>query len=385
MKKIFFEKIIALILILAAGGATYYFYRQGEISFLPQKEEKQETKVMVAEVPISESQYRLSYKDKTDAAFDIANFEEGENWYGDGEFDYSTFYEGESSMFLTSLGGQKASVTLKKNFNLADVLNFKFLVYLATDAANIEEFNLIFSGNQTSYRFPIRAISSGWNLLILPEEKFSREGEEGIEVGEVVVELISRPKTRSTVNLDALWAEKEEDYLKDWNFNSEKFLALKKNKDTTSLLTINLADSRATLRRGSAKDYTFQAQFTPLKNGAFGFFLRGDYKSGYGYYLVMNGAETNGWQIYKYGPFEEKVQVINLVKGEISNFKLGKNQAYWLKAVLKGSRITFFFSQDGKNFVRLEEVEDDSFSSGGIGIAVEGSNMVFIDDLLFFQ
>lgn len=383
MRKIVLEKVIALVLILAAGGATYYFYQQDEISFLPQEERQQMT-----EVPISESQYRLSYNDKTEASFDITNFENNKSWFGDGNFDFSTYFEGEASLFLSSFNHQKASVRLKKNFDIKDVLNFKFLVYLATDPVYIEELDLILVGANSEYKFPIREINKGWNLLILPKEGFSKvsvEGKGGEEIEEVMVELFSRPKRRSSVNLDSLWAEKEKDYLKDWNFNSEKFLALKRNKDTTSLLAINLADNRATLRKGSGKDYSFQAKFTPTKEGGFGFFLRGDYKSGYGYYLVMNGTKTNGWQIYKYGLFEEKTQTVNLAKGEISSFNLERNQAYWLKADLKGRRIVFNFSQDGKNFTKLGEVDDNSFGSGGIGVTVGGGNMVFIDDLQFLQ
>lgn len=393
MKKIFFEKAVALILILIAGGVTYFLYQQGEISFLPKKKEKQEIKTMVAEILISESQYQLSYKEKTDAAFNIANFENNENWFGDGDFDFSTYFEGEASLFLSSINHQKASVNLKKYFNFKDVLNFKFLVHLSTDPAYIEEFNLIFSGENNEYKFPIRDLTNGWNLFVLSKESFSSLFEnkisEGvvpeIQVEKVTIELTSRPNVRSIVHLDALWAEKEKDYLKDWNLNSEKFLALKKNGDTFGLLAINLTDNRATLRNGSGKDYTFQAKFIPLNTGAFGFFLRGDYRSGYGYYLLMNGAETDSWQIYKYGPVEEKDLVINLAKGEIKNLNLVKNKTYWLKADLKGHRIVFYFSQDGNKFTKLGEVNDDSFSSGGVGIAVYGRNMVLIDDLQFFQ
>lgn len=412
MKKIISEKIVALILILIAVGYTYYFNQHGKINFLPQKKEKQ-TKIIVAEIPINETQYRLSYKDKPDAAFDIANFENNENWFGDGDFDFSTYFEGEASLFLSSFNNQKATVWLKKSFDIKDVLNFKFLVHLATDPTYIEEFNLIFTGENKDYKqglnspreykqslnspreykFPIRDLKSGWNILVLPKESFSsflseeeRRGEvvPETQIGKVTIELISRPKVRSIVHLDSLWAEGDKDYFKDWNLNSENFLALRKNGSTTSLLAINLTDSQATLRKGSGEDYTFQGKFTPLKKGAFGFFLRGDYKTGYGYYLVMNGAESNGWQIYKYGPFEEIVQTVNLAEGKISS-NLGENLSYWLRADLKGHRMTFSFSQDGKNFVRLGEVNDKSFSSGGIGFTVKDSNMVFVDDLLFFQ
>jgi len=393
MKKDFLSKIIVLSLILIALGVTYYFYEQGDVSFLPQKEKERAGETFTVQIPISDKEYKLSYQDKVNSSFDIANFEENESWYGDGEFDYSTFYEGESSLFVTSLDGQKTTVSLKRSFNIEDVLNFKFFVYLATDLEGIEEFNLIFSGLDGEYKFPIRDINKGWNFLVLAKENFSvyvpenkkeevGKNESNQDIQEVVVELVSRPKTRSTVNLDALWAERKEDYLKDWNVNSDKFLSMKENG---GLLAIGMNGQRATLKKGSAKDYTFQVKFTPLKNGKFGLFLRGDYKSGYGYYFVMDGVDTATWRIYKHGPFDEKIQSLDLGKGKIGNFKMEKGQVYWLKAETKGDQLAFSFSTSGKDFVKLGEARDESFTSGGIGITVGGGNMVFVDDIQFVK
>jgi len=388
MKKFFSEKIIALILVFVAFIAAYYFYQKGEIAVLPRKEKGKIEETFTVQLPISEREFRLSYKDKLDSTFDIANFEEGENWYGEGEFDYATFYEGESSLFVTSLDGKKVTVSLRKNFDIEEVLNFKFLVHLATDPTNLEGFNLIFVGKDSQYKFPIREINQGWNFLILPKEKFSREGregKEGEEIQEVVVELVSRPKTRSTVNLDSLWAEKEDEYQKDWNTDGDKLLSLKKKDNLAGLLVISMGGSRATLKKGSAKDYSFQTKLIPLKSGEFGLFLRGDYKSGYGYYLMMGGVETNTWRIYKYGPFEEKVQSLELAKGNISNFKMEQDKTYWLKAKMIGSRIEFYFSADGREFIQLGEVNDGSFASGGVGLTVSGGNMVLVDEIQFLK
>jgi hypothetical protein len=340
-------------------------------------------------LPVGEKEIRLSYGEKHEVAFDIANFESNENWFGDGTFDYSTAQEGENSLLLTSLNGRKVTVSLDKDFNIKDVLNFKFWVYLGSDLGDIEEMNLSFSGQNFDYLFPIRELTKGWNLLILPKDKFSfsgfrGSGDEAFSIKKVAVELVSRPQARIIINLDSLWAEKDKDYLEDWNTDGEKFLSLKENKGKASLLASNLSGSRATLRKGSAKDSTFQAKFIPLKNGSFGLFLRGDYQSGYGYYLTMNGIDTNSWQITKYGLFEEKAQSVELARGEIANFKMEKDEPYWLKAELKGSEIVFYFSSNGKNFTQLGEVKDESFVSGGIGISV-GGGMVLIDDLQFSQ
>jgi len=390
MKKSIIQKILILVLVAAAFLVTFYLYQQGEITLFPSKKEKVVNSNLAVQIPISDKEYKIFYKDKIDATFDIANFENNEDWYGDGDFDYSTFLEGESSLFLTSLNGRKATITLKKNFDIENVLNFKFLVYLAGDPTDIEELNLVFTGQNSGYRFPIRDLSKGWNFLVLPKDKFSFFSPQTDEkklssIEKITVELVSRPQARTIVNLDSLWAEKEKDYLKDWNSNSEKFLSLKRNGNSVGLLALGLYGNRATLSQGAAKDYTFQAKFNSLKGGGFGLFLRGDYESGYGYYLMMDGVNTDTWQIYKDGLFDEKTQTLNLVKGEISNFKMEENRPYWLKAELKGPRLVFYLSVDGRNFIKLGEANDTSFTSGGVGFFISGSDMVLVDEIVFFQ
>ena len=390
MKKSIIQKILILILIAAAFSVTFYFYQQGEVTLFPGKKEKVVNNSLVAQIPISDKEYKLSYKDEADSVFDVANFENNENWYGDGEFDYSTFLEGESSLFLTSLNGRKATITLKKNFDMENVLNFKFLVYLAGDPTDIEELNLVFIGQNIGYKFPIRDLVKGWNFLVLPKDKFSvfspqAGGNKVFSIEKITVELTSRPQARTIISLDSLWAEKEEDYLKDWNSNSEKFLSLKKNGNSVGLLAIGFYGDRATLTKGSAKDYTFQAKFISLKEGGFGLFLRSDYESGYGYYLMVDGIGTNSWRIYKNGFFDKKTQALSLAKGEISNFKMEKNRPYWLKAELKGPRLIFYLSVDGQNFIKLGEANDTSFTSGGVGFSISGSDMVLVDEIVFFQ
>ncbi|HUW22021.1 MAG TPA: hypothetical protein VMW41_05165 [Candidatus Bathyarchaeia archaeon] len=390
-KKTFSEKIIALALIFVAFVIAFYFYERGEVSFLSRKEETAISKTIEVQIPIGDKEYKLSYRDAAASSFDIASFEENEDWSGDKEFDYATFYEGVSSLFITSNDGKKAITSLKKRFNIEDVLNFKFIVYLATDYASIEEFNLVFVSENVGYKFPISGLSQGWNLLVLSKEKFSTytienkeegESEIGTDIREIVIELTSRPKTRSTVNLDTLWAEKEEDYLNDWNVDSDKFLSIRKEG---GLLAVGMFGKRATLKKGSVKNGTFQAKLTPMKNGEFSLFFRGDYKSGYGYYLIVGGIDTNTWRINKYGLFEGKTQNLNLSKGKITSFEMEKDQPYWLKVEMKENRLIFYFSMNGIDFIKLSEVNDTSFPRGGIGIAASSEAMFFVDDLQFFQ
>lgn len=400
MNKVLVQKLVFICLALIALGVTYYLYQKKEISFLPQKKERTGSKGFTIQLSISENDYRLSYKDKVGSTVDVANFESNENWFGDGEFDYSTLLEGESSLFVTSLDGKKSIVSLNKSINIKNVNNFKLSFFQVSEPENIERFDLVFSGEKWGYRFPIRDLDKGWNLLFLPKEKFSVlslsetsdasvensvETEEQEEIKKISIELTSRPKTRSSVNLDSLWAETEKEYQNDWSSDGEKFLSLRRIKNQSKLLAIGQFGSLAVLKKGSASDYVVQTEFTPLREGAFGFFLRGDYKSGYGYYLLMGGINTDAWRIYKYGSFEEKIQNINLIEGRISNFKVEKERSYWLKAEMKGNQIKFYFSTDNKNFTKLGEVNDASFSSGGVGIASFDHSMFFVDDLRFFK
>ena len=366
------------------------------------------------EILFKEKEYKLSYKDKSSSTFvDIANFEGNENWQGDGDIDFTNFYEGETSFRLVSQDNKKVTLALTKDLNLEKALNFKFLIKLESDPDSFESLNLIFGNKDlsSSYRYSIRGLTKGWNLIILPKENFSSSikkavpaatSEEGSiaetpveevasnwgNIKKVAIELISRPKNVSSINLDFLWAETEDSYQQDWNTVSDKFLSLGENGDTTNLLVINLAGSTASMKRiSSAKDYTVQAKFTPLKTGGFGFFLRNDFTTNYGYYLMMGGVGTNTWSIFKYGVFKDKPQVQNLVlaEGSITNFKIEKNKTYLLKSEMSGSRITFYLSLDDKNFTRLGEVRDDSFISGGVGIAANGGSIFLVDDIAFFQ
>jgi len=407
MKKILSEKTLAFSLVFIVFIVVIWLYQQGRIGFLPHKKNPQVEKKVV-EILFKEKEYKLSYKDRpSNAAMEVAHFEEDENWQGDGDIDFTNFYEGKSSFRLVSRDHQKATLTLAENLNLEDALKFKVLINLETEPSSFETLSLIF-GNQnlsSSYRYSIRELKKGWNLVVLPKEYFAASSqrvetpEEGSEetpvertvsgwgsIQKVGIELVSRPKTVSAANFDFLWAEAGEGYQEDWNTASDRFLSLGKNGKTVNLLVVNLDGSTAALKKiSSARDYTFQAKFTPLKKGRFGLFLRNDFTTGDGYYLMMDGLGTNSWTIYKVGIFEEKRQTIVLAKGEINNFQVEEGKSYLLKGELKGSRIIFYLSLDDKNLTKLGEARDDSLSSGGVGIAAAGGSIFLVDDIAFFQ
>lgn len=408
MKKILSEKTFAFGLVFIAFIVVIWLYQQGKIGFLPHRKAS-EVKEQVVEIFFKEKEYKLSYKDRpSNTVVEIAHFEGDEKWQGDGDIDFTNFYEGESSFRLVSRDHQKATLTLAKNLDLDEALNFKFLINLETEPGSFETMSLTFGNQNLSsfYRYSIRELKKGWNLVILPKKYFAAstqrvpvvEEETGEEssteartsdwsnIRKVAIELVSRPRSVSTANFDFLWAETEDSYQEDWNTTSDRFLGLGKNGEKVNLLVINLVGSNASLKKiSSAKDYTFQAKFTPLKKGRFGLFLRNDFTTGDGYYLMMDGLGTNSWIVYKVGVFEEKRQTIVLAKGEISNFQVEKGKSYLLKGKVRGSRIIFYLSLDDKNLTKLGEVRDDSFSSGGVGIAATGRSIFLVDDIAFFQ
>ena len=68
MKKIIIQRILALGLLGAAFLVTYYFYQKGEIAVLPRKEKEKIEETFTVQLPISEKEFRLSYKDKLNSS-----------------------------------------------------------------------------------------------------------------------------------------------------------------------------------------------------------------------------------------------------------------------------------------------------------------------------
>ena len=390
-------KAVSVGLLFIIVLAAFYLYRQGKITLWFQELDKPIVHGKVG-IPFADKEYNLSYVGGPSSSLEIAGFEEGEDWVGDGELDYAVYFEGSNSFFLSSNNHRRAAITLEKNLNIERASNFKFMFHLETAVDDLEEFNLYFINESTgySYEFAIRGLDRGWNLLTLPRERFFAYSHDSltdedpndapINIEKVVIELISRPKTRSIVNLDSLWVEKDEDYLKKWHLEPTNILSIRKNGNSDDfLIFIKAGAGRATLREiGYAKNYTIQAKFTPLREGIFAFFLRGEFEEGDGYYLEVGGVGTNDWRIYKQGVFDDQRQRKPLAEGKISNFRMEK-KSYWLKAEMENSKIVFYLSIDGENFAQLAEVKDETFVGGAIGIATSGESLFFVDDFHFFQ
>lgn len=393
-KNIFVQEVFFFLIFIGVILIVFYLYRQGKISFFRERNKsfrQKEIESRQIEIPFKEKEFSLSYQGiDPSKVVNIAFFEETEDWHGDATFDYVKFFEGKSSVFLGSRDNHKsvASLDIGEGFNFLDLVNFKMFLNLETDPANIGELKISFIGErEASYEFVFNNFSLGWNFLTLPASKFvvngSSLGKTAI-IKKVMFELTSRPNTNSVVLLDFLWGCETDDYLEAWNTNSEKILSLGKVEKEVGLQIVNFDSNLATIRRiNSAKDFVFKVKFTPRKEGNFGLFLRGNLKSGFGYYLGLGGAGANDWQIYKTGNFNNDSHTITLSKGTVGNLKVELNKDYWLKGTLKGSSISFNLSIDGENFTELTSVSDNSFSSGGVGVFGNQGNIFLVDDIYF--
>lgn len=396
MKKKFIERGLVFLIVFIVFLISGYLYKEGRITFLPQKNKGVNVQNMVAGIPYVNKEYKLSYENSlAEDIAEIANFEDTENWKGDGEFDFSSMADGESSLFLSSKNNYKAVATLKlkNDIYLDNYKNAKILINLKNDNANIENLVIKFTNNERgSIHYPIRQLNQGWNLILMELDKFiesselSKGKDNGFgQINEVSIELIARPKSTVSINVDSLWLEKNEDYSSKWNFRDYNYLIVKKDREKTLPYFLELEEGVATLKEiGSVKDFSFIVKFKPLTQGFFGLFLRGDCNTRVGYYFTVDGVGTNSWQINKLEYVDETKKSVELAKGEINNFKMEKDKEYYLKGELKENNLNFFISLDGAQYTRLGGVNDSSFISGGVGVFTHGASFT-VDEIAFFQ
>jgi len=393
MKKQIIGKIVALGFVLAATGIALFLYKEGRISLLPDKTSSSfENREEMASFPFTEKEYSLSYADRAvQGSYDIADFEESENWVGDAKLDYTYYVTGKSGLSFISQDYEKSSASfgLANSFNFDDFSSYKMFVYLFSSPSNIEEFKVIFSNRKEDCVYSIRDLSEGWNLVTMPKDKFFYEPLGEDIISKIRIELVSRTKTMASATVDTLWAEKESNYFENWNISDENSLALKNFSGKDNLLLAGRQENLvASIKEiTSVKDCNFSAKFTPLAKGEFGLFIRGNYRNKHGYYLTLSGVDKNNWQIRKIGIFDKEkgVESISLGRGSIDNFRVELEKSYWLRAELSGRTISFSASLDGANFSKLGDVNDGSFSRGGVGIVVSSFPAILLDDLQFSQ
>ena len=392
--KIFKNKYFIPVLIgaiIALGGIAMGLFKNGE-GMVGIEEKGKATielggKKSLKNLLFGQKEYDLSYGDM-DASLveNISFFEAGENWQGDGFLDWRTFYEGEKSVGVISNNHQLGILFLERDLDLSNSKIIEFAVSL-NDIQSLESV-IIKLGDLTLdnyYSYPLSNLRQDWNFIRIPQGQFvahkANPEFSWKDIKKIQFEVVSRPNTTLIANFDYLIAQKNTDYLDQWKTLDENFLSLGKKDNRIVLIARNEGALQAILTGINGDNFSFQASFIPQKLGAMGLFFRGNYANNRGYYLLAGGVGTGSCTLKKLGVKGwEELDIV-----DIMNFVFEKDGKYWLKVDAKGNKITGFISTDGKNFVELFSVNDDEFSTGGMGIAVFGRSYGFFDDFSFRQ
>ena len=356
----------------------------------------------------SDKNYKLDYSSvDPETVLTISGFENNEGWQGKSEFDDVYFWDGDFSLVLTSRNDERLDVFLDKDLNLEDYSIFKMSVYLQTDPADVELTRLYFSDKDKNsyYYYSIRNLVKGWNQLTIPKNKFSAQNVTGENQGQtegtgssgrqnqlswqniakIGLEVASRANSTTDINFDSLKALKNEDYLDDWLVNSPMFLDLSKANNNIYLQGKHFGAAVALLKKLSGiTDFTYSAKLQPLRNNTrSGLFVRGDFKTGYGYYFMIDGVNGNRYQIFKIHLEDGKTVNTVIKNGVINNFIVEKDTPLWLKVEGKGNAFKYSLSTDGKSYSELASVKDSQYKEGGLGISVYDQGATLFDEFRF--
>lgn len=313
----------------------------------------------------------------------ISNFEESdEKWQGMGVYDSDIVYEGKRSLSLFSIDGEEVYSYFKKSANLESVDYFELMLHLS-DRENFESVSLKFGdiGLVNYYQYTFSNLVTGWNLVRLPKEQFKShiDLESGLNwnnIEQVQFDLSSRPDSVVIVRLDNFigLSNKFSEFIREWKVNSDlenNFLSFYNKDNTFSFVVRNNGTYRGILNNlSSVRDFIFSGSVSPQYPGRTGLFLRGNHRNGYGYYFFIGGLHSNEWEVKK----RSKAGWEILASGVLGNSTFLKDSDYFLRVEFVGSEMTCYLSYDNVNFLKLAELKDSEFRSGGLGVAVVGSN-----------
>ena len=334
-----------------------------------------------------------------DMVINLFSFDSGQEWQGDGNVDDFSYFEKGNSILLESRDNLKKEAYILKKLDLSKYQIFQLAVNLQSDPSELESLRLYFSNkDKTAYfQYPLTNLAPGWNYLKIPKIKLSSSDRKTASPGaslnwnnieRIGIEMTSRFNSVATANFAALTGLQTDDYLDNWLSNSPLFMDLAKNKEGKTILQAkNVGTSMALIKKISGvSNFVLKAKVQPLKLSArSGLFVRGDYKTGYGYYFLIDGVNGNRWQIIKTG-LDNKVSSTTILKnGAINNFAVELNRPLWLKAEVQGGSLKFHLSTDGKSYTLLGENSDAEFRSGGVGIAVLDGGVSQFDEIEFNQ
>lgn len=394
---------VGVVVVTVVAGA---FLVASKMQLLP---EAAPDPVNFVELKFTDKSLKFNYSGlSSDYVLPISSFEKGEGWVGDMQFDDAIVWDGNSSLLLDSRGNALKEAYLLKKMDMSKYQMIKVAVNLQSDPADLESVKLYFGNKDKSayYYYPITNLVKGWNFLRIEKIKFSPFNAMAIDLASgsavkkeksyidwggierVGLELTSRVNSTATVYFDSLIALQSEDYQDDWLATSPTFLNLNKDdKGQVMLRAKNYGGSVALVKKISGvSDFTFKAKVQPERSGArSGLFVRGDYKTGYGYYFLIDGVDGNRWQIQKTGAVSGKPLTEIVKNGIISNFMVEEKKPLWLKAEVKGKDLKFYLSTNGTSYTLLGQASDGDISQGGVGIAVLDAGVTEFDEFEFSQ
>ncbi len=406
--------IISVVVILATvilGG--YLLFSKKDSLF--RKDNTVITNLSTVQIKFSEKNFKFDFSQLPQDSVEIlALFEKDETWNGNYELDDFLKWEGESSLMLTSKNNSKEDVYINKKINLDKYQIFKIAVNVSSDPSDIENFRIYFSNkDKTSYfLYPVRNLVKGWNFISIPKMKFSPTNARLIQqttskttdnnqakvsgiasgwswsnVERIGFEFSSRTNSTAVVNIDDLRALENEDFRDDFLVSSPLFLDLTKSSNKIVLQAKNVGAGTALVKKLSGlSNFTYKAKVMPQTiNARSGLFIRGDYKTNFGYYFMIDGLNGSRWQILKYGLVDEKPTQTVLKNGIINNFVVEKDIPLYLKVEAKDKNLKFSLSTDDKSFTLLGEVNDGEFKEGAAGIAVYDGGVSLFDEFSLMQ
>ena len=346
----------------------------------------------IIQIEYKDKEYNADYTKKFKSiATEISGFEEGEKWKGDYKIDDVNYWEGQNSYVVFAKGLEPTILTLRKTMNLSDSTVIKILVY-SVDQENADGIKkaTLRLGNLTDtayYEYDIRNIKPGWNIIEMQKDNFSFVGTtDTTNVGndrlwanieKVSLELDSLPNSQAELSFDRLWAEKNEDYKKEFFTANFDMLSPKIWNGKSYINSWAIGATLSLINKISGvKNFTYTVKIIPQKTGTFGINARTDLSNSYGYFLEIGGIGTGTWRLYKIGKVVDVGAVTQLDNGSLANFQFEANQPVWLRLKTSGGTITGSLSTDGKNFTKLTEKSDSEHKSGGIGIQTANASFL---------
>jgi len=380
--------IVAVVIALGGLGGGYYLYNKAS------KLQTKNTDTVVTDINgtgvfgsllFGKESYELNYHDKIDDVKVISLFELGDKWQSTGYWDKRIFLEGEASLAVNADNRvpQQLTYTLDTETDFSASAYISYFISL-TDFQVLESQSIKIGDEKLEnyYIYNITNLHNGWNYVRVPLKDMvkviSNPAFDLTKVKTIQLEVVSRPNNSLVANFDYMQVISNVSFINDWQGTDPTFIGLAKMGDNVVVRGTQDSSFQSTITAvPGIKDGVLEVAVSPqTQSSSAGLFFRGSYKNSRGYYFVTGGKDSNQWFLKKYSDDGWT----DLLKGEISNFVFESTKLYYLRVILSGNEIKLYFSLDGNDFTELATINDDSYLSGGVGLAVFDA-YAFFDDL----